>query len=83
MADKGITIKIDGEALAQTFRKMSESLRRLRVEAVTYDENTMIKVRRALENVLGGVQEPTATAQIITDCITEMQNEGILFRERS
>ena len=79
MADPRIKIEIDGEKLAETMRKLSESLRRLRVEAVTHDESTLIKVRRALANVIGVEQG----GQLITDCITEMQNEGILFRERS
>lgn len=41
----------------------------------TYGEGTLLKVRAALRNTIG-------SEQVITDCISDMQNQGILFRER-
>lgn len=40
-----------------------------------HSEETLLKVRRALSRI---VESP-----LVTDCINEMQNEGILFRERA
>lgn len=46
------------------------------IEPSYYDEDTLFKVRNALLNVVG-------LSQIeVTDAIIEMQNAGILFRER-
>lgn len=45
-------------------------------EHLTYGEGTLFKVRAGLRTVLG-------SEQVITDCITGMQNEGLLFRERT
>jgi hypothetical protein len=43
---------------------------------ITYhDENTIFKVRKVLGKYVCG-------KQAITDCILELQNEGIYFRER-
>lgn len=44
-------------------------------EVLYYDEETLVKVRLALGKAGCG-------ANRITDCITELQNSGILFRER-
>jgi hypothetical protein len=46
----------------------------------THNEEALLKVRRALYTILGG---HLSTDQRITDCISEMQNQGILFRERA
>lgn len=43
-------------------------------KALYYDEDTLMKVRAGLRTVLG-------SEQVITDAITGMQNEGVLFRE--
>ena len=43
-----------------------------------HDDKTLDRVRRALLTILGG----NIDGQHITDLISEMQNEGILFRER-
>jgi hypothetical protein len=43
-----------------------------------YDDKTLDKVRDALHCILGG----NIRDQRLTDCISEMQNRGILFRER-
>lgn len=47
-------------------------------EDVTFDDKTLEKVRSALHYILGG----NIKDQRLTDCIGEMQNRGILFRER-
>ncbi len=39
-----------------------------------HNDQTLMKVRKGLRKMLG-------SEQVITDCIAEMQNEGILFRE--
>lgn len=55
------------------------------MENVTHDENTLFKVRDALLRVVRAEfsQRPEREeSQIITDMISEMLNEGILFRER-
>lgn len=44
-----------------------------------HDDKTVEKVRRALFTVFGG----NLRQQRFTDAIAEMQNAGILFRERS
>lgn len=43
-------------------------------DVTAYGEKTLMKVREGLRKMLG-------SEQVITDCITEMQNQGILFRE--
>lgn len=47
------------------------------VEATQHDSRTLDKVRAALLS-----QQPDLDEQAVTDRITAMQNEGILFRER-
>jgi len=46
------------------------------IESTYYDEQTLTKVYRALERA--GI-DPEARQ----DAVSEMQNEGILFRERA
>jgi hypothetical protein len=46
-------------------------------EVVTYDENTLFKVYDSLR-IVGGISE-----ELARDTITDMQNKGILFRERA
>lgn len=47
-------------------------------DALIYDEDTMRKVHDAIFHVIGGTRDnPT-----ITDIINQMQDYGILFRER-
>jgi hypothetical protein len=48
---------------------------------ISHDGKTLDKVRGALIKALGSNAE-RAVDDIATDCITEMQNVGILFRER-
>lgn len=48
-------------------------------EGLVHTEETLMKVRRALFMILGR----TIDSQQITDCISEMLQAGILFRERS
>lgn len=43
-------------------------------DVTAFGEDTLLKVREGLRQVLG-------SEQVITDCIAEMQNRGILFRE--
>lgn len=50
-------------------------------DGLYYDDKTLDKVRRALWAVLANKSEGLP-ASVITDMITEMQNEGIFFRER-
>jgi hypothetical protein len=50
-------------------------------DGLYYDDKTLDKVRRALWVVLANKSEGIP-ASVITDMITEMQNEGIFFRER-
>lgn len=51
------------------------------IEDVTYyDEGTMFKVRAALHEALDA--EGVAWDYLLDACVTEMQNAGILFRER-
>lgn len=53
----------------------AETEKEPRSEPLHYDEFTLMKVRRALLKY--GISD-----NICTDLITNMQNEGILFRER-
>lgn len=46
-----------------------------------YDEHTLFKVREAIKNAIE-VRVATAPEAMINDIINEMQNAGILFRER-
>lgn len=51
-----------------------------------FDENTMFKVRSGIESGLSplySAEKESELQQMITDIISGMQNEGILFRERS
>ena len=47
-----------------------------------HDENTLMKVREALGHVLVRRREGWTMDELVTDLIGEMQNAGILFRER-
>lgn len=53
------------------------------LEHLHYDEDTLGKVRDALAKILVENQNARSMAAIITDCVNEMQNAGILFRERT
>jgi hypothetical protein len=54
-------------------------------EELCYDENTLFKVRAAVEKAvrdsLGG-NGPAIIDSVVANIINEIQNEGILFRER-
>lgn len=50
-------------------------------EGLYHDDETLTKVRRALVRVLE-LRRNNVPDQLITDLITEMSSEGILFRER-
>jgi hypothetical protein len=49
------------------------------VDSTAYDEDTLMKVRRALAHTLSAPVEH----HTITNAISDMQNAGILFRERT
>jgi hypothetical protein len=49
---------------------------------VYYDDNTMVKVREALVSTLSRLGSGTSASQAADAVILELQNAGILFRER-
>lgn len=48
-------------------------------DSTTYDDETLDKVRKGLMRSLGSV----VNSETVTGMISQMQNEGILFRERT
>lgn len=74
----GLVLKIEADLRPFMESVVSKTIDRLAVEGwepTTHSEETLMKVRRALGRTLDSQQ--------VTDCISEMQNAGILFRERS
>jgi hypothetical protein len=50
-------------------------------EDLHHDEDTLMKVRAGLRKVL--TSQVLFSDDLLTDCISSMQNQGILFRERA
>lgn len=50
-------------------------------EHLRHDANTLFKIRIALTTALGS--SGVHNEEVVDNCITELQNAGILFRERS
>jgi hypothetical protein len=68
----------DAEWLREILRE--HDARRVRSrdrEPLTYNENTLFKVKQALEEAAG------LNGQQVIDCIALMQNAGIYFREKA